>query len=379
MIPQILSFGAMLTQLAGAFGASKDGVTEAKKIIDGATATYNVLKTGSLSQSASRTLISPMVAIENTLLHQDYMNDLMTVINLRDIKDALSHLAQQGQVNGIKIADLVDGLNPRRAGFLSYAGAESFGRPANRPFNFNEIAGQEAKPVSSTSSEKAERLDKLVMVNGKQVSDLTEYQPLAIGRTVEASVTIDGTQLNFPLTFRQTPIPVDSASLQRIFDAARPEDGWFARVMMFRTKEITSPEFLTGTDEIKREFNIRKNDLSGYYNEAKDRESKNLRAALSTGVVSVNTQANTIILTAETARNIELELGVRFDSSGISKIRKAVLANTIIVVDDGLGLFTFHYSGNNMPETWTQRQITVTSKKDTSMDLASLSKLFGGR
>lgn len=357
MIPQILSFGAMLTQLAGAFGASKDGVTEAKKIIDGATATYNVLKTGSLSQSASRTLISPMVAIENTLLHQDYMNDLMTVVNLRDIKDALSHLAQQGQVNGIKIADLVDGLNPRRAGFLSYAGAESFGQPANAK-----------KP-----------LDKLVTVNNKQLNDLNEYQPLAIGRTVEASVTIDGTQLTFPLTFRQTPVPVDSSSLQRIFEAARPEDGWFARVMMFRTKEITSPEFLTGTDEIKREFNIRKNDLSGYYNEAKDRESKNRVAALRTGVVSVNSQANTIIMSSETARNIELELGVRFDSSGIGKIRKAVLANTIIVVDDGLGLFTFHYAGNNMPEQWTQRQITVASKKDTSMDLASLSKLFGGR
>src|ERR1044072_654131 len=112
MIPQILSFGAMLTQLASAFGASKEGVAEAKKIVDGATATYNVLQTGSLSQSAAKTLISPMVAVENTLLHQDYMNDLMTVINLRDIKDALSHLAQQGQVNGIKISDLVDGINP---------------------------------------------------------------------------------------------------------------------------------------------------------------------------------------------------------------------------------------------------------------------------
>lgn len=378
MIPQILSFGAMLTQLASAFGASKEGVAEAKKIVDGATATYNVLQTGSLSQSAAKTLISPMVAVENTLLHQDYMNDLMTVINLRDIKDALSHLAQQGQVNGIKISDLVDGINPRRAGFLSYAGAESFGRPTNRPFNFNEIAGQEAKPVAA-GSEKAERTDKLVMVNGKQVSDLTEYQPLAIGRTVEASVTIDGTQLNFPLTFRQTPVPVDSSSIQRIFEAARPEEGWFARVMMYRSKEITSPEFLMGTDEIKREFNIRRNDLSGYYTEAKDRESKNRMAALRTGMVSMNSAANTIILTAETARNIELEIGVRFDSNGIGKIRKSVLANTIVVVDDGLGLFTFYYAGNNMPETWTQRQITVASKKDTSMDLASLSKLFTGR
>jgi len=377
MIPQILSFSAMLTQLAGAFGASKEGVAEAKKIVDGATATYNVLKTGSLSQSAAKTLISPMVLVENTLLHQDYMNDLMTVINLRDIHDALSHLAQQGQVNGIKISDLVDSINPRRAGFLSYAGAEAFGQNPGRHIDYDRLAGFEA--IATPGREKARGNEGVITVNGKQVSELSEYRPLAVGRTVDASVSINGTTLTFPLTFRQTPVPVDAQSLQIIFEAARPEDGFFARVMMLRTGEITRPEFLTGTDEINRQFNIRKNDLSGYYREAKDRESKNIQAALRTGQASVNTMANTIIMTADTARNIELELGVRFDSNGISKIRKSVLANTIVIVDDSSGLFTFYYSGNNMPEVWTQRQITVTSKKDTSMDLASLSKLFTGR
>lgn len=359
MIPQILSLGAMLTQLAGAFGASKEGVAEAKKLVDGATATYNVLQTGSASQTAAKTTISPMVAIENTLVHQDFMSDLMTIINLRDIKDVLSHLAQQGQVDGIRISDLVDAINPRRAGFLSFMGAEAYGQPANAK-----------KPAVN---------DKVITVNGKQVSDLSTYQPLALGRTVDASVTINGSPLTFPLTFRQIPVTVSANDLQKIFEAARPEDGWEARIMMARTEEITRPEFLTGVDEIKREFNIRKNDLSGYYKEAQDRASKNRMAALRTGVASMNTQANTIILSSTTARQIELELGVRFDSSGINKIRKSVLANTIVVVDDLTGFFTFYYSGSSIPEEWTLRQITVTAKKDTSMDLVALSKLFGGR
>lgn len=44
--------------------------------------------------------------------------------------------------------------------------------------------------------------------------------------------------------------------------------------MMLQSGELTSPEFLTGTDQIKREFNIRMNDMSGYYKEATDRSSK---------------------------------------------------------------------------------------------------------
>jgi hypothetical protein len=356
MIPQALSLGATLLQLATNFGASKKGVETAGKIIDGAAATYNVLQTGSLAKSASKTLISPLVAIEDTLIHQDYMSDLMTIINLRDINDVLSHFSQQGSVNGIKVSDLVDSIQPRRSGFLALQGAESFGQPAGKKVQQN-----------------------VVTINGKQVADLQDYKPLAVGRTVDASVTIDGVTLTFPLTFRQTPVPVSANDLQKIFEAARPQDGWVARIMMAKSGEITSPELLTGEDEIRREFQIRKNDLSGYYSEVTDRATKNNLAAMRTGIVSFNTQANTIIMSSESARNIELELGVRFDGSGINKIRKAVLANTIVVVDDALGLFTFYYAGNNMPEVWTQRQITVSAKKDTSMDLASLAKLFGGR
>lgn len=362
MIPQILSFGSLVTQLAGNFGVAKDGIDKAKQVLDGAQTTYNVLSTSSLSQSAGKVLIAPMVAIEDTLIHAEYASDLMTIVNLRDIKDALTHLAMQGQVNGIKISSLVDSINPRRAGFLALRGAESFGLPANQVKP--EFAGMEAAPPKGGKA---------------SIPNLTEYQPLAIGRTVEASVMIDGTQVTFPLNFRQIPVPLSSNDLQTIFEAARPEDGLYARFMMWRAGELTNPEFLTGTDKIKREFNIRNNDLSGYYAEATDRASKNRKAALSTGVASMNTQANTIIMSADTARNIELELGVRFDSNGIAKIRKAVLANTIVVADDGMGVFTFYSSSTNIPETYTRKEITVASKKDTSMDLQSLMKMFGGR
>ncbi len=365
MIPQILSFGTLLTQLASNFGVSKDGVDQAGRIIDGAKATYNVLNTGSLSQSAAKTLIAPMVAIEDTLLHAEWATDLMTVINMRDIKDALTHLAMQGEVNGIKISQLVESINPRRAGLLALRGAEAFGLAEGTSYAGMEADAPSAKKGGSTK------------VGG--VPNLNEYTPLAVGRTVEASVMIDGHQVTFPLNFRQIPMPVTSNDLQTIFEAARPEDGMFARFMMWRAGELTNPEFLTGTDKIKKEFNIRKNDMSGYYAEATDRAAKNRKAALSTGIASVNTQANTIVMSADTARNIELELGVRFDGSGIAKIRKAVLANTIVVCDDGMGIYTFYSSASNIPEVYTRKEITVASKKDTSMDLQSLMKMFGGR
>lgn len=358
-VTAVLAFGSMLTSLATVLGKGGETVDQAKNIIDRVGSAYNVLNTTSISQSAGRVLISPMVAIERELIHQEYAQDLMTIVNLRDIKDALTHLSMQGEVDGIKIASLVDSINPRRAGFLAYQGIEAFAPQA---------------PVKKETA-----IEGRVTVNGKDYPDFSTYSPLALGRTVQASVQIGNTQVCFPLNFRQIPVPVTANDLQAIFEAARPEDGLYGRYMMLQSGELTAPEFLTGTDQIKREFNIRMNDMSGYYKEATDRSSKNKMAALKTGIMSMNTMANTIIITQETANQIEMEVGVKFNKSGIGAIRKKVLANTIVIVDDGMGHFTFWNSGSNMKEEYTRKEIAVISKKENSMDLSSLMKLFIGR
>lgn len=354
MIPQILSLGSLLTTLASNFGANKSKTNAAKTALEGAMATYNMLGTSSVQGSAKTALISPMVAIENTLIHQDYMTDLLTIVALRDIKDTLTHLSLQGEVNGIKISRIVESINPSRAGFLSYSGLEAFDKNA--------------------------AISNRVTVAGKTYSDLTQFQPLALGRTCEASVNLDGNTVSFPLTFREIPVPISSNDLKMIFDASKPEDGMYGRFLMHKSGELTTPELLIGTDKIKQEFKIRREDMSGYYKEASKRASNSRIAAIrSGGLISVNRQANTIILSSETAKNIELESGVNFNHSGIDKIRKSVMANNIIVINDGLGVFTFYSTSSSIPERWTAKELSAGAKKDTSLDLNALAKLFGGR
>jgi hypothetical protein len=360
MIGTIISWSAALLQVASKLKPDDKEIKESKNIVDGIGTAYNVLNTTSVSQSAGKVLIAPMVVFENTLIHQEYMSDLMTIVNLRDIKDALTHLAMQGQIGGMKIYEFVNQINPNRAGFMSLKGAEALDPP-----NVNVV--KLGKPEPS------------VNIGGKQYADLVEYTPLAIGRTVEASVSIDGKPVTFPLNFRQIPMPVSASNLENTFAATKLEDGFYARVLDYKGGSITGPEFLSGTDKIKEEFKIRNNDLSGYYKEASARESINRAASIRTGIISINSLANTIIMTKETADRIELENGIKFNSSGLPRIRKAVKANTIVIVDDGMGIFTFFSAGSSMPEVYTRKEITVKSKKDTSLDLASLMKLFNGR
>lgn len=366
MIGTVLNLGSMLLSLAKfAYPDNKD-VDSAGRAIDTARHSYNVLNTTSISQSANRAVIAPMVGIDSTILHQEYMNDLMQIVQLRDIIAVLTHLNLQGSVGmGVKIENLLGNVQPNRAGMMAYMGCEAYN----------------TGPVPAASPKNSDGTSKNPSIGSDGATkDLMEYGPLAVGKVVQAEVYNEhGNKVTFPLTFRQSPVPINLTDLELIFSAAKPEDGFFARMMMVKTGEITFPEFLTGRDLVKDRFRIKNQDMSGYYKEATKRESANRAAALRTGVISMNTMANTFIMSSDTAMQVELNIGKRFsDPRSRDKIFQSVKANTIVVCNEDRGVYTFYTNGVDMPEVYTRKEITVKAKKDSGNTLNDLVKLLNG-
>lgn len=386
MIPQMLSWGSAILGLASSLAKDDKEIQSAKDSLDTVGKAYNVLSTNSVSTSAGRAIISPMVLFEQSLMHQDFMADLMTVVNMRDIRDALTHINFQSKIDGVRIAELVDSINPNRtAGFLCFQGAEAFQPPRGsvlEKLSKGENPAQDNKAGDNDESKDNKEnkgRDDGVSFDAKELQSLTEYVPLAVGRTVNASINQNGKQVFFPLTFRQIPIPSTTANLEKIFTSARSGEGWAVRVKDFKFGGITAPEFLSGVDEIRREFKIRTQDMTGYYQEANARESRNRAEAIRTGTISMNTLANTIIMTKETAARIEVEIGMRFGSSKIDTIRKYVKANTIVIVDTQNSIFTFYSMSSNLAEKFTLSSIKQKAKKDDAGSLEALVKILNGR
>lgn len=367
MIPVILQWGSAILSLAKNLSDDPE-IANAKSVLDTANTAYNVLNTSSVSMSAGRFMISPMVLIEESLLHQDYMTDLMTIVNMRDTRDALSHINSQSTIGGVTVGKFVDSINPNRsAGFMCHSAMEAMYPPS--------------KSIANLDKDKKDDKDEPPKLNGidskSYREELDSYRPLSVGRTVDAVVTYNGQPTKIPLTFRQIPIPCPTENMKLIFASVKSGQGFFARLKDWDAGDVTGPEVLTGVDDIKREFRIRNNDLTGYYEEANKRANRNRVESLRTGDISVNTLANTIILSKETATQIEYDIGVRFGSSGMSKIRKAVKANTIIIVNADRGVFTFYSMSSNLAETYTINGIKTKAKKEGSADtLDSLIKLL---
>lgn len=367
MISAALNLGSMFLNLASRLNPENDDLNSVVKSTDNIRQAYNVISTRSIHESAGRTIIAPMVVIEASSIHQEYMNDLIQIINLRDIVATLTHISlESAGAMGVRIENLIGGVQPKRAGLLSLAGIEA---------HDNNIKTKEQK------EEETKKFVPTVTVNGKNMPDLSEYTPLALGRTVVATIpTASGKDIDLPMTFRQIPVPVNPSDLTNIFSAAKIEEGFFGRFIMVETKEITVPDLLTGKDIIKERFRIKNQDMSGYYKEAMKNESGNRMAALRTGTISVNSLANSFVFSQDTANQLELSIGRRFSNENSrNEIFKAVKANTIVVCNEDRGIFIFYTHGQSRPEVYTRKDLALKSKKDMgSSSFADLVKLLNG-
>lgn len=364
-----LSLGSFLVDVAARLYPESKEISSAAKTAGAIQHSYDVLSTSSVHQSARRTMIAPMVVIEQGLLQQEFMGDLMQVITVRDIVATLTHIQLQGSVSmGVKVDNIIGGIQPNRAGLLSFSGLESLDT------SFKPAVADADKPEKGA-------IENTVSIGGKSYADINEYTPLAVGKTVIATINTDnGGKIEVPLTFREIPVPSSPADLMLTFSAAKAEDGAKARLLMVKTKEITGPEFLSGFDIVKERFKIKNEEMSGYYKEALNRDTNNKLAAIRTGLVSLNTLANSFVLSSDVAKQIELKTGKRFaDPASREGIFKAVKANTIVVCNEDKGTYVFYTIGQSIPELYTRRDLASKSKKDTSSSsLADLVKLLNG-
>lgn len=383
MIGTVLNAGSFFLDIAKQLYPESADIGAAAKVTDRAKHSYNVVSTTSVHRSASRAILTPMVVIDRGLLHQEYMQDLIQIITLRDIVATLTHLALVSPAGvGVRVENIIGSISPNRGGLMSMlAGLEALDTNI-RPVAANYVTGNEAGGAPGTDDPKnAVSKEDKVTVNGKTYTDMMEYTPLAVGKVVNATIYTEGDKpREIPLTFRQIPVPAGADDLRQMFQAAKAEDGLKMRWMMRRTGEITNPEWFNGTDIVKARFKAKTGDSTGYYKEAMKRDTKNMLEAVRTGVLSMNSMANSIVLGSDEATQLEFTMGRKFsDPTSRQKIFESLSANTIVICNDDRGVFTFYTDGQSMPEVYTRRDLAVKSKKEGSTNtLADLVKLLNG-
>lgn len=209
------------------------------------------------------------------------------------------------------------------------------------------------------------------------LKSLGEAVNLSVGKLVEVNVSDNGASATFPISIRLIATIVGSSILAHILgDGSRNTSAkeryhaWRAGQLEFWRDLVLCQDLI---DEHKRTL---LKDSTGVYDQILKRRAGNTAAGAITGSPSIGTASNLLVLSKQTAH--ELELSIRGKLSDFH-VRQKVLESTyimlLVVVDPQWEQVTIYHRGIALPTQLSIKELKV-SNKNTGPDVGEILKAY---
>lgn len=200
-----------------------------------------------------------------------------------------------------------------------------------------------AKVTETTTKEEEKREkptpEQLVKANSVSVSSglkqIADLDTLAVGRLIEVDIIINGTNFKVPVAVRIRPMSVPSLIMRELVALGDIRESFKERWHRMRAGELNLvSDWIFQSDRIRKLRKLMKLDKQGLYREMLERRKNNKIAAAATGHVSIGAASSFMIITKETAKEVEYRSGMPISNEDF---RQRVFAENsammIIVVD----------------------------------------------
>ena len=209
------------------------------------------------------------------------------------------------------------------------------------------------------------------------IVSVNENNNLGVGKILEVSLTNRGETISIPVTLTLSVGTTDSESLIHILGIWKREYKFKERWHGMRSGELKFwREFVFMRDIIENQRKALIRDKSGYLSGMLAQSTKNTAAAAISGSASVATASSTIMVSAETARQIELECGFKFDDYGSrQRVFESTFAMLLFVVDTEWEMVKIYHRGIEHPTRLTIKELK-SAGKGNGPDIAEILKAY---
>ena len=388
----------------------------------------NSVKTDSLVRFTRATRVEPIALVDQRLVHLPYMGDVMQTMSSIFIGYYLQAVSLAVNVGRINVIRLLDSLNPHRdvadasAAFLTdslagkapkFLSTESymFGLPSLESLEtdlerdlFAEAAArkkqQDEKNMKDTLQNIAgSKVGKFVQSQGQgdvgeevnpngirggvsNKSDLqklvTEATNLSVGKLIEVTIEDGDKKATFPIMVRVISTIVNGPTLVHILS---DQSRWYAtakeRFHMWRAGQLEFVrDLVLCQDLIDEHRRALLNDKSGAYKEILERRAGNAVASAMTGTPSVATASNIVVLSKQSAKEIEQVTGGRFtDVKFRNRLFDRSYVMLMAVIDPEWEQITIYHRGIALPTEMMLKELKATNK-GTGPDISEILKAY---
>jgi hypothetical protein len=209
------------------------------------------------------------------------------------------------------------------------------------------------------------------------IKSLGEAVNLSVGKLIEVNVSEGDHSATFPISVRLIATIVGSNILAHILgDGSRDTSAkeryhsWRAGQLEFWRDLVLCQDLI---DEHKKTLAL---DTTGTYDAILKRRSGNMAAATLTGAPSVATASNLLVLSKQTARELELSIrGKLSDYHTREKVLKSTYIMLMVVIDAEWEQVTIYHRGISLPTQLSIKEMK-TANKGTGPDVGEILKAY---
>lgn len=357
------------------------------KVLASLPETLRSAKAGSLVEYTKSTRVEPIVLMDRNVAMLPYAVNILYSSSYSFSAYYLQAIALSVKVGKIDPVTLLDKLNPSRdatsnaaqslAGIFNH-GIEGYqGRLPSFSDKTTLVTSMEAFSNKVSDAYKKEQArdnkSRTTLSAGTDFSkEINQAQNLSVGVMLNVELESDGARAKIPVNVRLITSPVAPSTIVNIIgQATGVEKDTTERFYNWSAGQLsTIRDMIFCQDLVDKHRNTLIEDKSGIYKEMNRRKSQNkLSTILSLGKrPSVATASNILIITKETANEIEAALGGRLSSERIrDKIFDSTMLMLIYIVDTRFEMLTMYTRSIALPTEIPLKALKSNDKKAPDM------------
>lgn len=348
----------------------------------------------------TRTLrVEPICMIEQGLAHHEVMMDVQQTLLSIFSGYYLQAVARDTTVGNVTVTRVLDKLNPSRNALdtvsnmgLIVAGLEGLDEGAKLPTvgqNFDRVHALEALKESVQVSNEA-MVPSKVNINIKEtinhddgektvkatpashvdaIKEVRDLANLAVGKLLNVEITDGTSKVTVPVAVRLQTASLPKRHLVDLlaygdtdYSAKARYHGWRSGRLQFWRDIVFCRDIIK-----ERRSNLMK-DKTGIYKEMLSRKRSNQMSAAISGIPSVATMSNIVVISQEALNELEVKINGRMDNFRVrERIFDATALMLFAVVDSERNQVTIYHQSIPQPTTLAFAALKNAAKKDNNI------------
>ena len=351
--------------------SATDSINAIGQVIDAYDTAKTLTGETSFSEFTRAANLEPRVMVEDTLKTLPQLPKFL--MGLTNIYTAyyLQAISLTATINDVSVISILDKFNPNREASLSkllknintakkdktssYAkfSKESYAYVLPNYNNYGTVPVNMQKALEADvaklveakdeadAEEKAKKAkedlekEKIHYNVSSGLKNIQEADNLAVGRLVQVKLTQNDQSYEVPVAVRVRPMFVPKPIMRELVALGDVKESWSERWHKMRSGEISFiSDWIFQSDVINHKRKLLALDKQGLYRELINRRKNNKLAALTSGHVSLGSASSFIVISAQTAREVELTTGQSLTNAAFrTKVFGENSAMMILIVD----------------------------------------------